>query len=383
MTSARPPLPHGRGFDEPLPDVAPPSALSANRLDDLAGIIRAYTEVTDKLQHSHEALHEEVARLQRELTGANAQLQRSKRLTALGEMAAGIAHEVRNPLGAIQLYAEMIVEDVQAVAQGRRAVDALAEPVETAGKIAAAVRGLNAIVGDVLSFAREIRPRLREVEVSLLLDRVVSLHAPAIAAAKVALVREDHRQPALVACVDPDLIVQALLNLVRNAVDAMMIAGGTVGGGADEVRQLTLDARHDESQLVLIVRDNGPGIAEQDIDRIFNPFFTTRSTGTGLGLPIVHRIVDVHGGTISVYNDSGAVFEMRLPAVPATHSVSDPIPLPLREGSGEGRAHELLASDCETDAENVARPTLPLPLHKREGSRNMSVPEILRPGAVA
>ncbi len=293
-----------------------PGEHSANRLDDLAGIIRAYTEVTDKLQRSHEALHDEVARLQRELTGANAQLQRSKRLAALGEMAAGIAHEVRNPLAAIQLYAEMIVEDVQAVAQGRRPAGALCEPAETAGKIASAVRGLNGIVGDVLSFAREIRPQLREVEVSLLLDRAVSLHAPAFAAGGIAVARDDRHRPAVVACVDPDLIVQALLNLVRNAVDAMMIAGSA------QPRQLTLDARGEQSQLVLVVRDTGPGIAEAHIDRIFNPFFTTRSTGTGLGLAIVHRIVDAHGGTISVYNDGGAVFEVRLPALPETFSMS-------------------------------------------------------------
>ena len=286
-----------------------------NRLDDLAGIIRTYTEVTEKLQRSHEALHEEVARLQHELTGANAQLQRSRRLAALGEMAAGIAHEVRNPLAAIQLYAEMIVQDVHDIAQGRRPVAALSEPAQTAGKIAAAVRGLNGIVGDVLSFAREIRPRLREVEVTTLFDRAASLHEPAFAAGQVAVNRADRAGHA-VACVDPDLIVQALVNLVRNAVDAMTAAPG------DRLRMLTLDTRVEESQLVLVVRDTGPGIAEAHIDRIFNPFFTTRSTGTGLGLAIVHRIVDAHGGAIAVYNDSGAVFEVRLPAVPQTPSIS-------------------------------------------------------------
>jgi signal transduction histidine kinase len=95
-------------LEEVTPTGAPSSAVApVERLDDLARIIRAYNDVTDKLQRSHEALHGEVARLQSELSGANAQLQRSKRLAALGEMVAGIAHEIRNPLGAIQLYAGM------------------------------------------------------------------------------------------------------------------------------------------------------------------------------------------------------------------------------------------------------------------------------------
>ncbi|MEX2213090.1 MAG: histidine kinase dimerization/phospho-acceptor domain-containing protein [Phycisphaeraceae bacterium] len=99
----------------PSADASSRELAPAERLDDLARIIRAYNDVTDKLQRSHEALHDEVSRLQHELSGANAQLQRGKRLAALGEMAAGIAHEIRNPLGAIQLYAGMIAQDLGAV----------------------------------------------------------------------------------------------------------------------------------------------------------------------------------------------------------------------------------------------------------------------------
>ena len=94
---------------------------------DLAQIIQAYNQATDKLQHSHEALQREVVRLRKELASADAQLQRSKRLSALGEMAAGIAHEVRNPLAAIQLYATMIVQDLDGQAE-------FAEPARCAGR---------------------------------------------------------------------------------------------------------------------------------------------------------------------------------------------------------------------------------------------------------
>jgi len=289
------------------------SVAAPSRLDDLAHIIRSYTEVTDKLQRSHEALHEEVARLQRELSGANAQLQRSRRLAALGEMAAGIAHEIRNPLAAIQLYAGMLTEDLSAFRSGPVMPD-MAPQVETAAKIASAVRGLNGIVCDVLAFSREMKPRLGEVEASLLFDRAVEVNRPAIEAANIVVRRQDRlrRRGRLVARVDAEIFVAALVNLIRNAADAM-----TGEGSQTAKRVLVLDALREDEQLVFSVRDSGPGIADADIDRIFNPFFTTRSTGTGLGLAIVHRIVDAHGGSIVAFNDGGAVFEVRVPAVPA------------------------------------------------------------------
>ena len=295
---------------------APAQAVAtASRLDDLAQIIQTYTQVTDKLQRSHEALNDEVARLQRELSGANAQLQRSKRLAGLGEMAAGIAHEIRNPLAAIQLYAGMLVEDLAAIYEKCDAID-VGPQLDTAEKIATAVSGLNAIVCDVLTFSREMKPNLIEVDVASLFDRALEMHRPALLATGTQIHRLDREQDESdrKAMIDPQMVAAALLNLIRNAVDAME----TIPAG--QPRLLTLEARRDGAQVVLCIRDSGPGIAEVDIDRIFNPFFTTRSTGTGLGLAIVHRIIDAHGGTITAYNDGGAVFEVR---VPAAKSVCD------------------------------------------------------------
>jgi len=286
------------------------SKIAPARLDDLAQIIRSYTEVTDKLQRSHEALHDEVARLQRELSGANAQLQRSKRLAALGEMAAGIAHEIRNPLAAIQLYAGMLVEDLAIIFERSDVSVDVGPQLDTAEKIATAVSGLNGIVCDVLNFSREIKPNIASLDVSLLFDRALDAHQPAIGNAAVQVRRLDRDRSASdrLLHVDGTMIVQAMVNLIRNAVDAMETVA------SDEPRTLTLDIRCDQSQRVVVVRDSGPGIAELDVDRIFNPFFTTRSTGTGLGLAIVHRIIDAHGGNISAFNNGGAVFELRLPA---------------------------------------------------------------------
>ena len=280
------------------------SAPEDSRLTDLAEIIRAYNQVTEKLQDSHERLQSEVLRLRKELASTNAQLQRSKRLSALGEMAAGIAHEIRNPLAAIQLYVSMIIEDLQDAGPKAQVAS------ENAQKVASAVRGLNAIVVDVLTFARETTPQPQPTPVGSLLDRVIEAHRPAIEAAGVRVERvvEDE---SLCARVDAGLLHQALLNLVRNAVEAMG------SGGAEAV--LTVSAAGDGEDVVLSVRDTGPGIAEADVDRIFNPFFTTRNTGTGLGLAIVHRIVDAHGGAITVRNHpdgcGGALFRLAIPAV--------------------------------------------------------------------
>ncbi len=302
----------------PLPSpVAPPPASAPpepdpSRLDDLAQIIRAYNSVTDKLQASHESLKAEVLRLRRELASTNAQLQRSKRLSALGEMAAGIAHEIRNPLAAIALYADMAVDDLTA------SPPAVAVAADSAGKIRDAVRGLNAVVVDVLSFAREIVPRGVSTPATRLLWRAADAHRPAIEATGVRLVLDigDSKgdNGGVAVWGDPDLLHSALLNLIRNAVDAM-------ADTHDREPVLTLTARRDVDAgggSILGVADTGPGIDPAAVDRLFNPFFTTRHTGTGLGLAIVHRILDAHAAAITVHTarGGGADFRLHLPPKP-------------------------------------------------------------------
>ena len=307
------------------PTPAPPAPSDAARLDDLAEIIRAYNSVTDKLQASHESLKSEVLRLRRELASTNAQLQRSKRLSALGEMAAGIAHEIRNPLAAIALYADMAVQDLA------DAPPAVISAAENAGKIRDAVRGLNAVVLDVLSFAREVTPRPTTTPATRLLWRAADAHRPAIEAAGVKLVLDigESDDDDVSVHADADLLHSALLNLIRNAVDAMAEVH-------DRPRVLTLSARRDrdgadEGGKILSVADTGPGVPPEAVDRLFNPFFTTRHTGTGLGLAIVHRILDAHAAAITVHHapppDHGATFRLHLPGPPT--------PVEVRSSSGQ------------------------------------------------
>ena len=285
--------------------------------EDLAEMIRAYSAVAERMQSSHEALQNEVLRLREELATKNEQLARSKRLSALGEMAAGIAHEIRNPLAAIQLYVEMVrddLSDLSPLAPAALPAELRDQRVATAsdntGKIAGAVRGLSAIVNDVLSFARQIQPAARLCDARQLLDRLLQEQAPLLEARQI---RCELQVRARHCFVDPDLMHQALLNLVRNAADAMAPQGGG-----------TLTLAVDQRQIW--VGDTGPGLPDDVIDRIFNPFFTTRSTGTGLGLAIVHRIVDAHGGSIRVDHHpqhGGAIFRLQLPPPPDADKDAD------------------------------------------------------------
>lgn len=265
---------------------SPPARGAELSARDLAELMAAFNEVTAKLHESHERLQGEVARLHGELQAANAQLERSRRLAALGEMAAGISHEVRNPLGSIRLYARMLEEDLRDRPTER----------EVAGKIQRAATALDGIVGDVLSFAREFRPDRGRLVAREVFERAVEACDPRSNVAWRGIEVVLGGDLGLVFEGDAGLVQQALVNVVRNAMEAI-VEGGPTG-------RVTLAASWEADGVVLAVRDTGPGVTPEVVSRMFNPFFTTRGTGTGLGLAIVHRIVDAHGGVVRVRNNS-------------------------------------------------------------------------------
>jgi len=270
-----------------------PAVSTATRIEELGRIILAYSDVTEKLQRSHAQLQQTVQSLRNELSEKNEQLQRKQRLAALGEMAAGMAHEIRNPLGGIQLYASMLAKDVQE------------QPamVQLVNKISAGVKRLEALVSQVLQFTREIQPHPVETDLAELVDQSLELISDRMAAAGVQH-RTGGRRPMPVR-VDPMLLGQAILNLMINAVEAIKGPGQIEVGWAEAA---------DGGQWRLWIHDSGPGIAPDALERIFNPFFTTKESGTGLGLAIVHRIVEAHDGVIVVTNapQGGAMFEIRI-----------------------------------------------------------------------
>lgn len=260
--------------------LVPEQRLSA---DDLADLMESFQSVTLKLQHSHDQLTGEVKRLKHELGVANDALERSRRLAALGEMAAGIAHEIRNPLAAISLDAAALAGEIDPEDQ-----------VQAAERISFAVKSLNAIVQDVLHFAGDSPVRPVAIEVERLCERAIE----ECAGVGDAGLRVD-LGPWGVDCVmgDAHLLHRAMVNVVRNAMEAME---GTPLPAAGQHKLSVSSELLADGESVLVVRDTGPGIPEGVVERMFNPFFTTRATGTGLGLAIVHRIVDAHGGRVEV-----------------------------------------------------------------------------------
>lgn len=270
---------------------------TARRMDELGRIILAYSDVTAKLQKSHDQLTTTVKSLQEELGEKNRLLERKNRLAALGEMAAGMAHEIRNPLGGIQLYASMLARDLA------DRDDSLA----LVKKISGGVKRLEALVTQVLQFAREVHVVAAPMDLAAVVDEAVELAANSLRENNVTCAVNG---PALLlVTADPDLIGQTILNLLLNAVEAI-----GPGGGKVSVTFSSPPAESNAKQFHVALRDSGPGIAPHVLDRIFNPFFTTKAQGTGLGLAIVHRVIEAHDGSIIVTNPDGggARFEIRV-----------------------------------------------------------------------
>jgi signal transduction histidine kinase/putative methionine-R-sulfoxide reductase with GAF domain len=250
-------------------------------------------------------LYEDLRRSYADLGRAQDQLVRQERLAALGELAAVVAHEVRNPLGVIFNSLGALRRLVAPPgADARMLLDIVGEEAER----------LNRMVGDLLDFARPSRPTLHPEPLLPVVDDAVAAALSGIGR-KVTLVREVPDSLPQVP-MDSHLLRQAIVNLVVNAAQAMP-DGGT----------LTVRAQVDGAKAVLQLGDTGTGIPDEVRHRIFEPFFTTRATGTGLGLAVVKRIVDDHHGEIEVRPGAGGgtVFELRLPLAPG-----EPCPVEAR-----------------------------------------------------
>ncbi len=274
---------------------------------DLVAVLRTYNEVTERLKRSHESLAREVCRLREELYEKNKQLQRRERLAGLGEMAAGVAHEIRNPLGGIGLFVSLLESDL---ADRPRQLAILR-------KMSAAIRDLESLVSDILAFAGDAEPNRQRVSAGELLDAVMERAMPKAQALHTRIEIDSAILPAMVYC-DPAQVGRAIVNLVFNALDA---AGN---GGHIRIRR---EARRRDDRLIrVVVEDDGPGIAPDLLHRIFNPFFTTKDNGTGLGLAIVHRIAESNGGSVTAGNrqGGGAAFVLSLPSARVTEECAAP-----------------------------------------------------------
>jgi two-component system, NtrC family, sensor histidine kinase HydH len=207
---------------------------------------------------------------------ANESLARAERLKTLGEMAAGMAHEVKNPLAAIRSSAQILTERVS----GKEA--------QFAQIIVSEVDRLNRVVNEFLEYARPAPLKREPVVLSGLLDSCLELLAPVIQQAWVT-VKRAYPQGEHKVDVDPNQLRQVFLNLILNAVQAMHSGG-----------EVTLELKQEGAHTHVSVRDTGPGIPTDKLRQVFEPFYSTKPGGTGLGLPIAQRIVSEHGGRLVI-----------------------------------------------------------------------------------
>ncbi len=294
----------------------------SDRERELAAILKAYSDVTDRLKSAHERLNDEVARLREELRGKNEELRRRDRLAALGEMAAGLAHEVRNPLGGIALYASMLERELEGNEKGHLA----------ASRISNGVRSLNRLVTEILDFAQEDHLEKQVVTIGALYAEVDDALRPWEQQHGVEI-RVDAAMHGVSLSCDASRMQRVLLNLMLNG----MQAAGEGGWVSLAARRTACDDRHGTGVRIEVV-DSGTGIPTDALDRIFNPFFTTKASGTGLGLAIVHRIVEAHGGTIRAMNsaEAGAKFVVWLPDEASGAEVGSPTLAGVMAGAVHG-----------------------------------------------
>ena len=221
------------------------------------------------------------------------QLRRADRLSALGELSAGMAHEIRNPLGSIKGAAEILKDNYGPDAPQHEFIEILLKETDR----------LNKIVQEFLDFARPQPPELREENINDLIESVLALTAQSARKAGVSVEKHlDHN--AGKGNLDPGLLKQAFLNLILNSIQAMP-DGGTLS---------VTSVRRDE-WIEVKIADTGMGISTESRKKLFSPFFTTKKDGTGLGLAITYRIIQNHRGTIDVASEpgKGATFTITIP----------------------------------------------------------------------
>jgi two-component system sensor histidine kinase HydH len=241
-----------------------------------------------------------LARRQEEQRNLEAQLHQSERLATLGEMTAGVAHEIRNPLGIISSTAELLQERLAKYEPQNRLAQIIVEESNR----------LNEKVTEFLDFARPRVPNLRPCDLEGVLNRGLELLDPEIRRLGITVERRYHLDGRVLA-VDPDLLHQAFLNLLLNAIQAMP------GGGRLTVETKT-GAGGRGSRIIF--QDSGEGIEPENLKKILNPFFTTKERGSGLGLPIVKSIVESHRGTLKIESapGEGTMVILTLPELPVT-----------------------------------------------------------------
>lgn len=252
-----------------------------------------FNETGERLEARYQALLQETEDLRHQLREKEKEVKRSEKLATLGETAAAIAHEVRNPLGAIKLFLSLLRRDVHTIPSAVTLVD----------QIDTSITSLDHVVENILQFSRGKPLTFAPVNLqAIVLEQIEMLRPRAMGRDAMACTVEG--SPFLIA--NEVALRQIMHNLIQNALQATRQNG-----------RITINiADRDSTHLELTVQDSGSGIPEHLLATVFDPFVTTKNEGTGLGLAIVHQLVSQHHGTVSVENRDGARFVVVLPRRP-------------------------------------------------------------------
>ena len=227
------------------------------------------------------------------------QRERNKRLIAMGEMAAKLVHEIRNPLCSIELYASMLAGDLEQTVHA-----------DLAKGISQGIKSLNHVLTNMHYFAIPQKPLMAGVDIKIILEELFFMLRPLIEAKRIRLCKRLNGQSKLWG--DKELIKQVLLNIMLNAVEATPEDGSV---------ELTL-RKGNQGERMVEIKDRGPGIPPEYLERIFDPFFSLKEKGSGLGLSIAANIMQAHSGTIKVHNrgKQGACFQLVFPSAEPVES---------------------------------------------------------------
>lgn len=274
---------------KPTPMETQPSTMA----DRLLQAFELFNARAAQLKATYRRLSQRLHRLDRQLVSENRRLteawrrqvqaQRAHRIDAMGELAVRMAQDLRNPLGSLELFASLLQQEV----------DQDAETAAFVAHILSGVKNLNHIIANMLLFTKRPTPRLALLEPQPLLDASLVFAGHLVRHQHLRIQRDFGADGATIAA-DAELVKQVFLNLVLNAIQAMP-AGGV----------LTLTTRRQGGTLEVQVSDTGMGIAPEIVEHVFDPFFTTKERAMGLGLTLVHNIVEAHHGTIQIDSTPG------------------------------------------------------------------------------
>lgn len=261
-----------------------------------------FRDASRKLEQQYARLEDRIEELNSEIAEKNRAMERSRRLAAMGEMAAKIAHEIRNPLGSIAILATILERELTHDSEKRKLAEHITKGVKT----------LDNLLSNMLLFASAPEARLKQVDLREVIEESLLLTG---GHEKKGVSIKGWYEGRTVIMADPAQLRQLFLNIFLNSLDAM-----------EEGGNLTIRTRLDEAMTDFIgieIRDTGKGIPAEHIDRIFDPFFSTKARGTGLGLAIVSAVINAHNGTIDVRSEpgEGTVFLVRLPLAGAQRAV--------------------------------------------------------------